>query len=137
MIRAMAMGDVHMKDWVRLLEGVLVSLLLGAYHGSGCGACRRWRAPEIMLVVVLAMVISWWLAACWVCCSLYFTRLKLDPATAVPRSLPPSPIYRGANLFLLATAILVYKEMLRKAWLLPHKKVERSTVGVESSTSWG
>lgn len=84
MIRAMAMGDVHMKDWVRLLgKEFLVSLLLGLTMAAGVSLIAGWRAPEIMLVVVLAMIISVVVGSMLgMLLPFIFTRLKLDPATA-------------------------------------------------------
>lgn len=84
MIRAMAMGDVQMGDWVRLLgKEVLVSLLLGITMALGVSLVAGWRAPEIMLVVSLSMVLAVMVGSILgMLLPFIFTRLKLDPATA-------------------------------------------------------
>ncbi|HHU27118.1 MAG TPA: magnesium transporter [Bacteroidales bacterium] len=84
MIRAMAMGDVHMRDWLRLLgKEFLVSLLLGLTMALGVSFVAGWRAPDIMPVVALSMVLSVMVGSMLgMLLPFIFTRLKLDPATA-------------------------------------------------------
>jgi len=84
MIRAMAMGDVHMKDWIRLLgKEFLVSLLLGLTMALGVSLVAGWRAPEIMPVVAVSMILSVMVGSMLgMLLPFVFTRLKLDPATA-------------------------------------------------------
>ncbi len=84
MIRAMAMGDVQMGDWLRLLgKEVLVSLLLGITMALGVSLVAGWRAPEIMLVVSLSMVLAVMVGSILgMLLPFIFTSLKIDPATA-------------------------------------------------------
>jgi magnesium transporter len=84
MIRAMAMGDVHTRDWVRLLgKEFLVSLLLGLTMAAGVSIVAGWRAPDIMPVIALSMVVSVMVGSMLgMLLPFIFTRLKLDPATA-------------------------------------------------------
>lgn len=84
MIRSLAVGDVVMKDWFRLiLKELVVSLLLGATMAVGVALIASLRAPEIILVVSITMILT------VICGSLIglslpfiFTKLKLDPAAA-------------------------------------------------------
>ena len=84
MIRAIAMGDVHMNDWLKLLsKEILVSLLLGITMALGVSLVAGFRAPEIMMVVSLSMVLSVMIGSILgMLLPFIFTRLKLDPATA-------------------------------------------------------
>lgn len=84
MIRAMAMGDVQMGDWLKLLsKEFLVSLLLGATMALGVSIVAGWRAPEIMLIVSLSMVLAVMIGSMLgMLLPFIFTLLKLDPATA-------------------------------------------------------
>lgn len=85
MVRALATGDVRMKDWGRMLGRELgVAAALGITAGiavSGIGAFRG--GPDIALVVALTMVLVVIIGSL-VGMSLPFalSRFKLDPATA-------------------------------------------------------
>jgi len=84
MVRALALGDVKPKDWTRLLgREVLVALFLGLSMSLAVGVVANFRAPEIMLVVSLSMVIIV-LAGSLIGMILPFLmlRLKVDPAVA-------------------------------------------------------
>ena len=84
MIRALAMGDVEIRDWTKLLgKELLVSLLLGLTMALGVSFVSALRAPEIMLVLAVTMtliVIAGSLIGMLL--PFIFTRLKIDPATA-------------------------------------------------------
>ena len=84
MIRALAMGDVEIRDWTKLLgKELLVSLLLGLTMALGVSFVSAFRAPEIMLVLAVTMtliVIAGSLIGMLL--PFIFTRLKIDPATA-------------------------------------------------------
>ncbi len=84
MIRAMAMGDVKRKDWMRLLsKEFVVSLLLGITMAVGVGLVASIRAPQIILVVCLTMVLTVMVGSIiGMLLPFIFTRLKLDPAAA-------------------------------------------------------
>lgn len=84
MIRSLAVGDVEIKDWLKMAgKELLVSILLGATMAVGVSLIASFRAPEIILVVSLTMaliVITGSLIG--MILPFIFTRLKLDPATA-------------------------------------------------------
>lgn len=84
MVRAMATGEVQMKDWLRLLgKELTVALLLGITLGLAAMAIAAFRSPEIIVVIMLTMV-AIVIVGSLVGLSLpfIFTRLGLDPATA-------------------------------------------------------
>ncbi|CAN5561768.1 magnesium transporter [soil metagenome] len=84
MIRAIATGEVHMKDWMYLLgKELLVSLLLGITMAVAVAAVASFRTPEIIVVVALTMICIV-LVGSLVGLSLpfIFTRFGADPATA-------------------------------------------------------
>jgi magnesium transporter len=84
MIRSLAVGDVEMKDWFRLLgKEVLVSLLLGITMALGVSLIASFRAPDIILVVSLTMLLTVMAGSLiGLLLPFVFTKLKLDPATA-------------------------------------------------------
>ncbi|MZP66860.1 MAG: magnesium transporter, partial [Bacteroidales bacterium] len=58
MIRALAMGDVEIRDWTKLLgKEFLVSLLLGLTMALAVSFLSAFRAPEIMLVLAVTMIL--------------------------------------------------------------------------------
>ncbi len=84
MIRSLAVGDVDLKDWFRLVgKEFIVSFLLGITMALGVSLIASFRAPEIILVVALTMILAV-MAGSLVGLTIpfIFTRLKLDPATA-------------------------------------------------------
>ena len=84
MIRALATGDVILKDWLRLVgKELLVAFLLGVTMAVAVSLVAIFRAPEIIIVVALSMVCTV-LIGSLVGLSLpfIFTLLKQDPATA-------------------------------------------------------
>jgi magnesium transporter len=84
MIRALATGDVQMKDWFRLIgKELLVALLLGGTMALAVAGVASFRAPEVLMVVATTMVCVV-LVGSIVGLSLpfVFTRLGVDPATA-------------------------------------------------------
>jgi magnesium transporter len=84
MVRALATGDVHMADWLRLLGKELgVALFLGLTMAVGVAAIAYFRAPEVLVVVPATMVlIVLWGSVIGMSLPFLLTRLKLDPATA-------------------------------------------------------
>lgn len=84
MIRSIAMGDVEMKDWSKLMgKEILVSLLLGVTMAVGVALVASIRAPEVILVVSLSMVLTVVIGSLiGMLLPFIFTKLKLDPATA-------------------------------------------------------
>lgn len=84
MVRAMAVGDVKMRDWFSLLtKEVSIALLLGLTMAVGVVMIASYRSPEIIVPVGLTMVCTVVFGSL-VGMSLPFllARLKLDPATA-------------------------------------------------------
>lgn len=84
MIRAMAMGDVQSKDWIKLLgKEFLVSLLLGLTMALGVSLVASFRAPEIILVLAITMTLIVIVGSIiGMLLPFIFTKLKVDPATA-------------------------------------------------------
>ncbi len=84
MIRALAIGDVQTKDWLKLLrKELVVSLLLGITMALGVSVLAAWRSPEIIYVLAITMtlvVIAGSLIGMLL--PFIFTKLKVDPATA-------------------------------------------------------
>ncbi|NLY42316.1 MAG: magnesium transporter [Desulfovibrionales bacterium] len=84
MVRALAIGDVRLRDWFSLLrKEVLISLLLGLTMALGAMLVAGFRAPEIAIPVGLTMICIV-LFGSLVGMSLPFVlaRFKFDPATA-------------------------------------------------------
>ena len=84
MIRALAMGDVQLRDWTKLLgKELLVSLLLGLTMALGVSLVSAFRAPEIMLVLGITMTAIVMVGSLiGMLLPFIFTKLKMDPATA-------------------------------------------------------
>lgn len=84
MIRAIAVGDVQMKDWIRLLgKELLVSLLLGLTMALGVSLIASFRAPDVMFVVAITMVLTVMTGSMiGLLLPFIFTKFKTDPATA-------------------------------------------------------
>ncbi|MCH8537034.1 MAG: magnesium transporter [Alkalimonas sp.] len=85
MVRAMATGEVMMKDWAKMLgKEFVVAGLLGLTMALAVSSLGLWRGgPEIALVVALTMQIVVVVGSV-IGMSLPFllSRMKLDPATA-------------------------------------------------------
>lgn len=85
MVRALATGDVSMRDWFSLLlKEFGVALALGVALGLAVATLGIWRGgPQIGLTVALTMVVAV-MAGSLIGMSLpfAFSKLKLDPATA-------------------------------------------------------
>lgn len=84
MIRSLAVGDVEMKHWFRLVgKEFIVSFLLGITMAVGVSLIASVRAPEIILVVALTMILAVMAGSLiGLTIPFVFTKLKLDPATA-------------------------------------------------------
>jgi magnesium transporter len=85
MVRALATGEVVMRDWLRLLgRECIVALGLGLTMAFAVAGLGLWRGgPDIALVVALSMVLIVIIGSL-IGMSLPFllSRLRLDPATA-------------------------------------------------------
>jgi magnesium transporter len=84
MIRAMAVGDVRMSDWFKLLgKELAVALALGLTMALGASLIAYFRAPEIIAVVATTMTIVVLVGSLLgMSLPFVFTRLGWDPATA-------------------------------------------------------
>lgn len=84
MIRSLAIGDVKMTDWYKLIgRELVVSLMLGVTMAAGVALVASFRAPEVIVVVSITMVLIV-ITGSLIGFLLPFllTKLKLDPATA-------------------------------------------------------
>ncbi len=111
MIRALAIGDVQAKDWLKLLrKEFAVSLLLGITMALGVSVLAAWRSPEIIYVLAITMtlvVISGSLIGMLL--PFIFTKLKVDPATAsAPLITSISDILGVIIYFNVASKLLVF-----------------------------
>jgi magnesium transporter len=84
MIRSLAIGDVKLSDWYRLIvKELLVSLLLGITMAFGVAIIASFRAPDIIIVVSIAMILTVMTGSLiGLLLPFIFTKLKIDPATA-------------------------------------------------------
>lgn len=110
MIRALATGDVEASDWLRLLgKELAVSLMIGATMAIGVASIAWWRAPDVLAIVCLTMVLVV-LVGSLLGMSLPFllTRVGLDPATAsAPLIASLADIAGVVIYFSVATRLLV------------------------------
>lgn len=110
MVRALATGDVRLKDWSgMLLRELMVAGLLGATMGLAVSVLGVWRGgPEIALVVALTMQIVV-IVGSVIGMSLPFllSRFKLDPASASAPLITSIADACGVLIYFgIATAIL-------------------------------
>ncbi len=84
MIRSLAIGDIKLSDWYKLItKEIIVSFLLGLTMAAGVALIASVRAPEIMIVVSLTMVLIVITGSViGLLLPFIFTKLNLDPATA-------------------------------------------------------
>lgn len=84
MIRSLAIGDVKLTDWYKLIaKEISVAFLLGLTMALAVGIVASFRAPEIMIVVCVTMVIVVLMGSLiGLLLPFVFTKLRLDPATA-------------------------------------------------------
>ncbi|GAB6155229.1 magnesium transporter [Desulfosporosinus burensis] len=85
MIRAIAIGDVEIGDWYKLLrKEIVVAILLGLVMAFAVSIIGIFRGgPDVAVIVALSMVVVV-LVGCTIGMSLPFllSKLKMDPATA-------------------------------------------------------
>ncbi|MBK1643459.1 magnesium transporter [Thiocapsa imhoffii] len=110
MVRALATGDVVIKDWAGMLgRELVVAGLLGATMALAVSGLGLWRGgPEIALVVALSMQLVV-IVGSVIGMSLPFllSRLKLDPATASAPLITSIADGTGVLIyFAIATAVL-------------------------------
>ena len=84
MIRSLAVGDVEVSDYFKLVgKEFLVSFLLGITMAFGVSLVASFRSPEIIFIVAITMVITVMAGSLiGLTIPFIFTKLKLDPATA-------------------------------------------------------
>jgi magnesium transporter len=84
MIRSLAVGDVKLSDWYKLIgKEVIVSFLLGLTMAVGVAAVASFRSPEVIVIVALTMVLVVMSGSIiGMLLPFVFTRLKIDPAAA-------------------------------------------------------
>lgn len=83
-IRALATGDVEASDWLRLLgKELIVALAIGTTMALGVSLIAQFRAPEVVPVVALTMVLIVLVGSLiGLLLPFLLTRAGLDPATA-------------------------------------------------------
>lgn len=84
MIRYLALGEIQLTDWYKLIgRELMISLLLGLTMAASVAAVASFRAPEVIVVVCIAMVLNVMLGSLiGMLLPFIFTKLKIDPATA-------------------------------------------------------
>ncbi|TXE10395.1 magnesium transporter [Gelidibacter salicanalis] len=84
MIRYLALGEIQLTDWYKLIgRELMISLLLGLTMAASVAAVASFRAPEVIVVVCTAMVLNVMLGSLiGMLLPFIFTKLKIDPATA-------------------------------------------------------
>lgn len=84
MIRSLAVGDVEVSDYFKLVgKEFLVSFLLGITMAFGVSLVASFRSPEIIFIVAATMVITVMAGSLiGLTIPFIFTKLKIDPATA-------------------------------------------------------
>jgi len=84
MIRSLAVGDVKVSDWYKLIgKEIVVSFLLGVTMAIGIASIASFRAPEVIVVVSITMVLTVMTGSViGLLLPFVFTKLKLDPSTA-------------------------------------------------------
>ncbi|MEY6433155.1 magnesium transporter [Thioalkalicoccus limnaeus] len=115
MVRALATGDVVLKDWASMLgRELIVAGLLGATMALAVSGLGLWRGgPEIALVVALSMQIVV-IVGSLIGMSLPFvlSRLKMDPATASAPLITSIADATGVVIyFAIATTVLGLPEV--------------------------
>lgn len=111
MVRALATGDVEMKDWGRMLVRELsIAILLGVTMAAAISAIAGLRGgAEVALVVAVSMLLIV-TAGSLIGMSMPFllSRLRLDPATAsAPLIASIADIMGVVIYFSIATALLI------------------------------
>jgi len=84
MIRSLAVGDVEVKDWIRLVgKEFLVSFLLGITMAVGVSLIASFRSPELIIIVAITMILTVMAGSLiGLTIPFIFTKLNIDPATA-------------------------------------------------------
>ncbi len=110
MVRALATGDVQMRDWLRLWGKELgVAVALGATMGAAVSIIGVWRGgPEVGLVVAIAMILVVVVGSMMgMLMPFLLARFNIDPATASTPLITSIADIAGILIyFSVATALL-------------------------------
>lgn len=110
MVRSLATGDVHMKDWGRLMfKEISVAAALGLTMGLAISAIGFWQGGEALALVVGLSMVSVVVVGSLMGMSLPFllSKLNIDPATAsAPLITSMADILGILIYFSIAVAIL-------------------------------
>lgn len=84
MIRSLALGDVQLRNWLSLVgKEIMVSFLLGITMACGAALIVSIRAPEIIAVVTVTMVLTVMISSLiGLLLPFLLTKFNLDPAVA-------------------------------------------------------
>ncbi len=84
MVRALAIGDLRMRDWFRFFRKEIgISLCMGVAMGAGVALIASFRAPEVIAVVAMTMTTTVMVGSLiGMTLPFLLTKLKLDPASA-------------------------------------------------------
>jgi magnesium transporter len=84
MVRALAVGDVRLRDWFYFLRReVGIALAMGLAMGAAVSAVALFRAPEVTVVVAVTMVCTILVGSLiGMLLPFLLTRFRMDPATA-------------------------------------------------------
>lgn len=111
MVRAMATGDVELRDWGRMLgREFVVAALLGATMALAIAGIGVWRGGQAVAEVVALTMIIVVIVGSLIGMSLPFvlSRMKLDPATASGPLVTSIADVAGVLIYFgIATALLV------------------------------
>jgi len=111
MVRALATGDVVIRDWSRMLgREVLVAILLGLTMALAVAPLGYLRGDQLLAIVVALTMVIVVITGSLIGMSLPFLlhRLKLDPATASAPLITSIADASGVIIyFSIATAILI------------------------------
>ena len=110
MIRAIAIGDVGLNDWLKLLKKeIVVSLTIGLTMAIGVSFIALFRAPDLIAIVALTItVVVLFSSLIGMSLPFAFTRLGLDPATAsVPLITSLADVSGVVIYFSIATLYLI------------------------------
>ncbi|KMQ52333.1 Mg/Co/Ni transporter MgtE / CBS domain [Chitinispirillum alkaliphilum] len=83
-IRALAVGDVRVRDWFYFLrKEFTIALTMGLAMGAAVSLVALFRAPDVMIVVAITMICTVIVGSLiGMLLPFALTKLKMDPATA-------------------------------------------------------
>jgi len=113
MVRSLATGDVKLTDWGQMIgREVLVALLLGLTMAAAVSLIGFLRAPEIVLVVALSMVLIVVVGSViGMTMPFVLTRLRLDPATASAPLITSIADATGVLIYFTIATLLLFPAM--------------------------